>query len=90
MFDVYRDNRRGLLVLKKGATIPLAASSATWRKSKKRVVTVSDEINSAVQMQGYYVRKPGELKKARTRGDGRTGHSPAANIHDRVNFAKSP
>ena len=90
MFDVYRDNRRGLLVLKKGATIPLAASSATWRKSKKRVVTVSDEINSAVQMQGYYVRKPSELKKVRIRSDGRAGHPLAANPRDRVSSAKSP
>ena len=65
MFDVYRDSRRGLLVLDKGAAIPLAASSAAWRKSKKRVVRVSDEIKSAVKMQGYYVRKPGEWKKVR-------------------------
>jgi hypothetical protein len=90
MFDVYLDNRRGLLVLKKGAKIPLAASSATWRKSKKRVVTVSDELNSAVQMQGYYVRKPGELKKVRTRSDGRTGHPLAASLRDRVSSAKNP
>ncbi|HEX8895933.1 MAG TPA: hypothetical protein VF783_21605 [Terriglobales bacterium] len=88
MFDVYLDNRRGLLVLKKGAAIPLAASSATWRKSKKRVVTVSDEIKSAVQMQGYYVRKPSELKKVRIRSDGGTGL--AVNLRDRVSAAKSP
>ncbi len=65
MFDVYLDNRRSLLVLKKGAAIPLDARSGTWRKSKKRVIAVSDEIRSAVHAQGYYVRKPGEQKKVR-------------------------
>ena len=90
MFDVYLDNRRGLLVLIKGAAIPLAASSAAWRKSKKRVVRVSDEIKSAVQIQGYYVRKPSELKKLRIRRDSRAGHPLAANLRDRVSSAKSP
>jgi hypothetical protein len=64
VFDVYLDSRRNLLVLKKGAAIPYAgSSSATWRKSKKRVIRVSNEIKAAVEMRGYYVRKPSELKK---------------------------
>jgi hypothetical protein len=63
MFDVYLDSRRNLLVLQRGAAIPHISSSGTWRKSKKRVVMVSDEIKSAVQTRGYYVRKPSGLKK---------------------------
>lgn len=66
MFDVYLDSRRNLLVLKKGDSIPLDARSVAWRKSKKRAVAVSDEIQSAVQTQGYYLRKPSELKKVRS------------------------
>jgi hypothetical protein len=31
--------------------------SGKWRKTKKKVLRVSDEIRSAVQRQGYYVRK---------------------------------
>jgi hypothetical protein len=41
--DVYLNTRRDLLVVKKGYPIPLAARGS-WRKSKKRVVEVSDEI----------------------------------------------
>jgi len=63
VFDVYLDNRRNLLVLKKGNTIPLVLSSGTWRKCRKRAVMVSDEIKSAVRAQGYYVRRTSELKK---------------------------
>lgn len=65
MFDVYLDNRRNLLVLKKGAAIPPGSSSGTWRKCKKRAVAVSDEIKSAIHAQGYYLRKASEMKKAR-------------------------
>lgn len=66
MFDVYLDNRRSLLVLKKGAAIPPGSSSGIWRKCKRRAVAVSDEIKSAVHRQGYYLRRPSEMKKART------------------------
>ena len=62
MFDVYLDNRRNLLVLKKGAPIPPGSSSGTWRKCRKRPVAVSNEIKSAVHSQGYYLRKPSEMK----------------------------
>jgi hypothetical protein len=44
MFDVYLSNRRDLLVVRKGFLIPLGDRSAKWRKSKKRVVSVSEEI----------------------------------------------
>jgi hypothetical protein len=66
VFDVYLDNRRTLLVLKRGATIPPGSGSGTWRKCKKRATGVSDEIKSAVHTQGYYLRKRSEMKKVRT------------------------
>jgi hypothetical protein len=64
MFDVYLNNRRDLLVVRKGLPIPLASSSDKWRKSKKRVAMVSEEIRLAVQRQGYYMRKMKVLKKS--------------------------
>ncbi|OAE99032.1 hypothetical protein AYJ54_33895 [Bradyrhizobium centrolobii] len=63
MFDVYRNDKRDLLVLSKGSAIPVLCSSNKWRKSKKRVFRVSDEIRSAVQRQGYYVRSLRATKK---------------------------
>lgn len=56
MFDVYRNDKRELLVLNNGSAIPVACSQNKWRKSRKRVLRVSDEIKSAVKRQGYYVR----------------------------------
>jgi hypothetical protein len=57
MFEVYLNDRRNLLVVQKGTPLPLDAVSRKWRKTKKKVLRVSDEIRSAVQKQGYYVRK---------------------------------
>ncbi|WP_271619318.1 hypothetical protein [Bradyrhizobium sp. CCBAU 51745] len=56
MFDVYRNERRDFLVLSTGCAIPSVCCQNKWRKSRKRVLKVSDEIKSAVQRQGYYVR----------------------------------
>ncbi|MGL3104221.1 hypothetical protein [Bradyrhizobium sp. BR 1432] len=56
MFDVYRNGKRDLLVLSAGSAIPGAYSAKKWRKSRKRILKVSDEIRSTVQRQGYYVR----------------------------------
>ena len=64
MFDVYLSNRRDLLVVLKGLPFPLGGPSYKWRKSKKRVVMVSEEIRHAVQRQGYYMRKLKALKKS--------------------------
>jgi len=65
MFDVYLSDRRDLLVVRKGFPLPFGdASSGRWRKSKKRVVSVSDEIRLAVQRQGYYMRRLKHLKKS--------------------------
>jgi hypothetical protein len=63
MFEVYLNDRRNLLVVQKGTPLPLDAVSGKWRKTKKKVLRVSDEIRCAVQRQGYYVRK---LSDART------------------------
>lgn len=56
MFDVYRNDKRDFLVLSTGSVIPLLYSAHKWRKRRKRVLKVSDEIKSAVQAKGYYVR----------------------------------
>jgi hypothetical protein len=56
MFEVYLNERRDLLVLEKGTPLAVIGASGKWRK-KKGVLKVSDEIRSAVQRQGYYLRK---------------------------------
>jgi hypothetical protein len=60
MFDVYLNERRDLLVVSKGLPVPVG-TLGRWRKSEKKVLKVSDEIKSAVQRQGYYVRKLRDL-----------------------------
>ena len=62
MFDVYFNEKHYLLVVSKGSPIPAFGSSSKWRKSKKRVSRVSDEIRSAVESQGYYMRRLRETK----------------------------
>ncbi|MCJ9728949.1 hypothetical protein [Bradyrhizobium sp. PRIMUS42] len=56
MFDVYRNDKRDLLVLSTGSAVPVLCSAHKWRKSRKRVLKVSEEIKSAVERQGYYLR----------------------------------
>ena len=63
--DVYLSTRRDLLVVKKGCPIPPVAAPGRWRKRKKRVVKVSEEIRSALQMQGYYMRKLRDLNRTK-------------------------
>jgi uncharacterized protein YcgL (UPF0745 family) len=58
MFDVYFNGTRDFLVVSKGAPPPLLGPAFKWRKSKKRVKRVSEEIKSAVDQQGYYLRTP--------------------------------
>lgn len=69
MFDMYLNNRRDLLVVRKGLPIPPADASGRWRK-KKRAVSVSEEISRAVQKQGYYMRKMTPLTREKLRGSG--------------------
>ena len=64
VFDVYLNNRRDLLVVRKGLPFPLGGPLYKWRKSKKRVVKVSEEIRLAIQKQGYYMRKRKGLDKS--------------------------
>jgi len=72
MFAVYLSDRRDLLVLKKGRPIPPIGVSAKWRK-RKMAIRVSDKIGSAIQAQGYYVRKLIQLDWGRS---GRRGSGP--------------
>ena len=65
MFEVYLNDRRDLLVIKKGTPAPLIAASGKWRKRKEKVVRVSDEISFAVQREGYYLRKLSDQKNHR-------------------------
>jgi hypothetical protein len=65
MVDVYLSDKRDLLVVKKGFPMPLLGAPGKWRKSKKRVIKVSDEIRSALQREGYYMRKLRDLHSNR-------------------------
>jgi hypothetical protein len=63
--DVYLNTKRDLLVVKKGYPMPPAAAQGKWRKSKKRAIKISDEIRSALELQGYYMRKLRDLHSNR-------------------------
>jgi hypothetical protein len=65
MVDVYFNTRRDLLVVREGFPMPPIGERGKWRKSKKRVIKVSDEIESALHKQGYYVRKLRDLHSNR-------------------------
>jgi hypothetical protein len=63
MFDVYLNHKRDLLVVRRGSSLPVGnCAPGKWDKRKRRTGTVSDEIRSAVQRQGYYMRKASELR----------------------------
>ena len=62
MFDVYLNNKRDLLVVRKGFPIALPDTPGRWRQ-KKKVASVSEDIKLAVQRQGYYMRKLTDFKK---------------------------
>jgi hypothetical protein len=61
MFNVYINDRRDLLVVRKGSPVPLGIKGK-WRKRKRKVISVSEEIELAVERQGYYMRKLREIK----------------------------
>jgi len=63
--DVYLNTKRDLLVVKKGFPMPPIAAQGKWRKSRKRVIKVSDDIKTALQRQGYYMRKLRDLHSDR-------------------------
>jgi hypothetical protein len=56
LLEVYLNDKRELLVVEKGTPLSHIGTSVKWRR-KKGVLKVSDEIRSAVQRQGYYLRK---------------------------------
>ena len=62
MFDVYLSYRRDLLIVRKGSSLPISVSGR-WRKRKRKVISVSGEIRSAIERQGYYMRKVSDLKR---------------------------
>jgi hypothetical protein len=57
MFDVVNKDA----IWRVSKDFPPVGTLGRWRKSKKKVLKVSDEIKSAVQRQGYYVRKLRDL-----------------------------
>ena len=68
MFDVYLNHRRDLLVVRRGSSIPFGCPApGKWEKRKRRTASVSDEIRSAVQRQGYYMRKRSSQSKINER-----------------------
>ncbi|MCP3392525.1 hypothetical protein NLM27_27655 [Bradyrhizobium sp. CCGB12] len=64
MFDVYRNGKRDVLVISNGSQMPAPYSSNKWRKSRRRVLKVSDEIRETVLRQGYYLRSLRADRKA--------------------------
>ncbi|MBB4423913.1 hypothetical protein GGD66_002457 [Bradyrhizobium sp. CIR48] len=63
MFDVYVSDKHHLLVIPQGSPIPASEALRKWRKKKARMNGVSQEIRSAVQRHGYYVRKLRDFRK---------------------------
>ncbi|WP_141934491.1 hypothetical protein [Bradyrhizobium sp. UNPA324] len=57
MFDVYISEKRELLVVSCGSKPSVAGQPAKWRKSKKRIKSVSTEIRSAIESRGFYLRR---------------------------------
>ena len=60
MFDVYLNEKRDLLVVSKGRSIA-TGKSGNGASPGRKVLKVSDEVKSAVQRQGFYVRKLRDL-----------------------------
>jgi hypothetical protein len=57
MFDVYINGKREFLVVSNGSRTFTSGQAVKWKKSKKRIKTVSAEIRSAVESQGFYLRR---------------------------------
>lgn len=55
MYDVYLNGRNDLLVVPRGFAIP-SSLSGNWRKRKRVVRSVSEEIREDVQHRGYHRR----------------------------------
>ena len=62
--DVYLNAKRQLLIVRSGNPIPAVVALGNWRKiKKKRVARVSKEIRSALEVQGYYIRKLKDMQR---------------------------
>jgi hypothetical protein len=57
MFDIYINQKRELLVVSNGSKPSILGQALKWRKSRKRIKSVSAEIRSAVERQGFYLRQ---------------------------------
>jgi hypothetical protein len=55
MYDVYLNGRNDLLIVPRGYAIP-SDVSGNWRKKKRLVRSVSEEIRKDVQAQGFHRR----------------------------------
>lgn len=62
-FDVYFSEKRDLIVVSRGAPLPPLGLARKWRKSPRRAIRVSKEIEAAVAKQGYYMRRVGNLPR---------------------------
>lgn len=63
MFDVYVNDKHDLLVVPQGSPLPAMDAFRKWRRKKARVISVSDEIKSAIQEHGHYMRKLSDFRK---------------------------
>lgn len=63
MFDVYVNDKHDVLVIAQGTPLPLVGALGKWRRKKRRVISVSHEIRSAVQKQGFYIRKMSDIRR---------------------------
>lgn len=64
MYDVYLNSKNDLLVLEQGSPRPLVMRG-NWRKKKRAVRTVSNEIRVAIGAEGYYLRKLRRIQPSR-------------------------
>ncbi|MGY4258869.1 hypothetical protein ACVI1L_005937 [Bradyrhizobium sp. USDA 4516] len=56
MYDVYLSGKNDLLVIRRGLPIP-SNLGGNWRKRKRTVRSVSEEIREDVAKRGYHWRK---------------------------------
>jgi len=63
MFDIYRDTRRGLLVLPAGRPIP-SRLTGSWLKRKRKASVVSEAIRNDIDRLGFHLRDLGVLQGA--------------------------
>lgn len=65
MYDVYLNGRNDLLVVPRGSPIP-SDLGGNWRKKKRAVRSVSEQIREDVQRLGYHLRSLVESRSLRS------------------------